>query len=82
MSDYELRKIEMDLKLFTARNFMRPGECRNLDQVRFYVRELCLKIEELEERFNYVPTWAYSLLAQYNARQNSLIHVEFRNSYC
>ena len=82
MSDYELRKIEMDLKLFTTRNFMRPGECRNLDQVRFYVRELCLKIEELEERFNYVPTWAYSLLAQYNARQNSLIHVEFRNSYC
>lgn len=82
MSDYDRRKIEMDLKIFTSRNFERPADCRNLDQIRFYVRELCLKIEEIEGRFNYVPTWAYSLLAQYNARQNSLIHVEFRNSYC
>jgi len=82
MSDYDRRKIEMDLKIFTSRNFERPADCRNLDQIRFYVRELCLKIEEIEGRFNYVPTWAYSLLAQYNARQNSLIHVEFRNTYC
>ena len=82
MSDYDRRKIEMDLKIFTSRNFERPADCRNLDQIRFYVRELCLKIEEIEGRFNYVPTWAYSLLAQYNARQNSLIHVEFKNNYC
>lgn len=81
MKDLERKQIELELKVFTSRNFKRPASCRNLEQIRFYVRELCLKIEELEDRFDYVPSWIYSLLAQYNARQNSLIHVEFRNTY-
>lgn len=82
MSDYERKKIELDLKAFTSRNFEKPSECRNLDQIRFYVRELCLKIEELESQFHYVPQWAYSLLAQYNSRQNTMISFDFRNTYC
>ena len=81
MTDYERKKIEMELKLFTSRNFEKPSDCRNLDQIRYYVRELCQKISEMESRFNYVPNWAYALLAQYNAKQNVLIHVEFRNTY-
>jgi hypothetical protein len=81
MTDFERRKIELDLKAFTSRNFEKPSDCRNLEQVRFYVKELCQKIEELEGRFNYAPQWAYSLLAQYNSRQNSMIHVEFRSMY-
>jgi hypothetical protein len=82
MSDFERKKIELELKTFTSRNFEKPSECRNLDQIRFYVRELCLKIEELESRFHYVPQWAYSLLAQYNSRQNTMISLDFRNTYC
>ena len=81
MSDFDRKKIEMDLLAFTARNFQRPAECRNLEQIRFYVRELCLKIEELEKRFSYVPNCAYALLAQYNSRQNSMLHTDFRNAY-
>ena len=81
MTDYERKKIEMELRAFTSRNFEKPSECRNLQQIRFYVRELCLKIEELEDQFEYVPSWAYALLAQYNAKQNTLLHVEFRNAY-
>jgi hypothetical protein len=81
MSDYERKKIELELKTFTSRNFVRPSECRNLEQIRFYVRELCLKIDEFEGKFNYVPNSAYSLLAQYNSRQNAMINVDFRNSY-
>jgi len=81
MTDYERKKIEMELRAFTSRNFERPSECRNLEQIRFYVRELCLKIEELEDQFEYVPSWAYTLLSQYNAKQNTLLHVEFRNAY-
>jgi len=81
MSDFEKKKLEMELKNFTARNFIRPSDCRNLDQIRFYVSELCSKIEEYENRFNYVPSWAYSLLSQYNTVQNSLLHREFRNAY-
>lgn len=81
MSEYERKKVEMELKMFTSINFVKPSDCRNLDQIRFYVRELCFKIEELEKRFNYVPTWAYSLLAQYNATQNRMLYTEFRNTY-
>ena len=55
MTDYEQQKIEMELRVFTSRNFERPSECRNLEQIRFYVRKLCLKIEELEDQFQYVP---------------------------
>jgi hypothetical protein len=81
MSEYERKKLEMELKNFTSRNFERPVNCRNLDQTRFYVKELCSKIEEYETRFNYVPDWAYSLLAQYNLVQNRMILVEFKSIY-
>lgn len=81
MSDYEKKRLDMELKSFTSRNFERPSDCRNLDQIRFYIQELCLKIEEYKKRFNYVPNNAYSLLAQYNARQNSMLYKQFRNSY-
>ncbi|MBX2963003.1 MAG: hypothetical protein KF687_10865 [Cyclobacteriaceae bacterium] len=81
MSDYERKKLELELKFFTSKNFEKPADCRNADQIRFYVKELCGKIEEYKSRFNYVPGWAYSLLAQYNAQQNSFIQQEFKNTY-
>jgi hypothetical protein len=81
MSNFERKKLELDLRNFAARNFESPSNCRNIDQIRFYVRELCLKIEEYESRFNFVPSSAYSLLAQYNLVQNQLIRVEFRKAY-
>lgn len=81
MSEYERKKIEMELKNFTSKNFEKPSLCKNSEQIRFYVRELCNKIDELEQRFNYVPNWAYALLAQYNSVQNTMISVEFRRTY-
>jgi hypothetical protein len=81
MSDYEKKQLEMELKNFTSRNFERPSDCRNLDQTRYYVKELCGKIEEYEIRFNYVPSWAYALLAQYNLVQNRMLHMDFVTSY-
>ena len=81
MSDFEKKKLESDFRNFTSKNFERPGDCRNLDQIRYSVRELCNKIEEYELRFNYVPQWAYSLLAQYNMVHNSLLHSDFKRVY-
>ena len=81
MSQFELKKIENDLRKFTDRNFESPSKCRNLDQIRFYVKELCAKIDEYQLRFNYVPQWAYVLLAQYNQEQNKMIYIDFRNTY-
>ena len=82
MSDFEKKRLEIDLINFANRNFERPSNCRDIDQIRFYVRELCQKIKEYEIKFNFVPTEAYTLLAQYNLAQNRLIHVEFRKAYC
>lgn len=81
MNDYEKKKVEMEFKDFTSRNFERPANCKNLEQTRFYVKELCNKIAEYEQRFNYVPQWAYTLLAQYNMVQNKLVLVEFKTTY-
>jgi len=81
MTPYEMKKLEMELKQFTINNFDKPMQCKNLEQVRFYIRELCAKIEELELRFNYVPEFAYALLAQYNARQNTLLQKDFSTLY-
>jgi hypothetical protein len=81
MSDFEQKKIEMELNRFTSTNFERPSACENLEQVRFYVNELCNVIREHETKFSYVPATAYSLLAQYNARQNSMLYQEFITTY-
>ena len=81
MSNFERKKLETDLRNFAEKNFESPSNCRNIDQIRFYVSELCTKIEDYERRFNFVPNSAYSLLAQYNMVQNQLIQVEFRRAY-
>jgi len=81
MTTIERKRIEAELRYFTSKNFESPGNCKNLEQIRFYVRELCQKIEELEGRFNYVPNWAYLLLAQYNEKQNGMLHLEFVTTY-
>jgi hypothetical protein len=81
MSEFEKKKLDMELKAFTSRNFVRPSDCRNIAQIQFYVRELCVKIEQYESSFNYVPEWAYGLLSQYNLVQNKLIQVESRHAF-
>jgi len=81
VSDYEKHRLDEELKSFVSRNFIRPNYCNNLDQIRFYVRELCKKIEEYQARFDYVPQHAYVILNQYNMAQNRLIQQEFTKSY-
>jgi len=66
---------------FTLSEFKKPSDCKDLEQIRFYVRQLCLKIEELEKQFGKVPASAYSLLAQYNSKQNALIYKKGGNSH-
>lgn len=78
MTVYAQNKIDSELRSFTSMHFVKPSECRDLDQVRFYARELGAKLEELESRFNYVPHWAYILLAQYNAALGKMLQARSR----
>jgi len=81
MSDWEKKKLETELKNFTNRNFELPRNCRTLEQTRFYIRELCAKIEEYQQRFDYVPEWAYTLIAQYSQVQNRMLLADFQRAY-
>ncbi len=79
MSEFEIKKLEMDFKMFTSRNFTRPNECRNAEQIRFYLGELSRKIDEYETKFKYVPSLAYALLAQYNIAHNRIVQAHFKS---
>ena len=81
MALFSRKEVDIELKNFTTRNFEKPDDCKDLEQIRFYVRELCQKIEELEKRFEYVPNSAYSLLAQYNSQQNTILSKDFSDTY-
>ena len=81
MSEFDKKHLELELKSFTARNFVVPSECSNLDQIRFYIQELCDKIAEYKKRFDYVPNVAYSLLSEYNSKQNSMLYRDFIRHY-
>lgn len=81
MTPWERKKLEIELKTFTSKNFVAPSGCDNLEQIRFYIKELCLKIEEYQIKYGFVPGNAYSLLAQYNSRQNAMLNKEFSRTY-
>jgi len=81
MSTIEKKKVEKEFLNFTARHFEKPSKCRNKDQIRFYIHELTVKIEDFNKRFNYVPSRAYSLLSAYNASQNSILYKDFVRTY-
>jgi hypothetical protein len=81
MKNTTVKLAESELKTFTRRNFEAPSDCKNLEQIRFYIQELCEKIEKLESKFHYVPADAYNMLAQYNAKHNELIYSDFQKTY-
>lgn len=81
MTDLEKNRLDNALRDFANRNFMKPHECRNLDQVRYYTYELYLKLEEYHEHFRFVPGWALVLLSQYKQVQTNLANRNFRAQY-
>lgn len=81
MNSWERKKVEMELKAFTSRHFVAPSACKDLEQIRFYVKALCEKIDEYKVDKGFVPDYAYTLLAQYNVRQNLILGREFIGSY-
>ena len=81
MSDYERKQIEREFRLYTNRHLESPSKCKNLGQIQFYIKELSSKITEYNNRFNYVPDYAYTMLSDYNFSQNKLIFSNFQQEY-
>lgn len=81
MKAYDKKRLDREFEIFTRRNFTKPSKCKNLEEIRFYVRELSLEIEKLKSEYNYVPNAANELLAQYNRIQNKMVFIHFKNAY-
>ncbi|MEL7004502.1 MAG: hypothetical protein AAFN93_17475 [Bacteroidota bacterium] len=81
MESYEKKRLDRQFELFTKKNFEKPSKCKNLEEIRFYIQELSLEIEQMKKDFNYVPNAAYELLSQYNRLQNKLVFADFKNTY-
>ena len=54
----------------------------DVDQLRNNVKELCAAMEAHRIKFGYVPAFVYAMLAKYNRRQNEIINLKFRETYC
>ncbi len=81
MTRFEQIKLDSEFARFTRMNFDKPQKCTSIDQIRYYMKELSEKITHLKSSVRYVPNDAYSLLSQYNAAQNKLIHQNFQEFY-
>ena len=81
MTRYQEKKVEQEFNKFAQMNFDKPQKCRSIGQIRYYMQELTDKINEFKASFKFVPVAAYTLLSQYNAAQNKLIHKNFQEVY-
>ena len=81
MTRFQEKKLEQEFNKFAKMNFDKPQKCRNIDQIRYYMHELTEKINEFKASFKFVPVSAHTLLSQYNAAQNKLIHKNFQEVY-
>ncbi len=81
MTRFEQKKLDYEFNRFARMNFDKPQKCRSIGQIRYYMQELRGKIQEFKEAFDYVPDTAHTLMSQYNAAQNRLIHKNFREIY-
>jgi len=81
MEPYQKKRLDRQFELFTKKNFAKPSKCKNLEEIRFYIQELSLEIEQLKKEHGYVPNAAYELLSQYNRLQNKLVFAHFKNAY-
>jgi len=81
MTRFEQIKLDSEFTRFTRMNFDKPQKCTSIGQIRYYMKELSEKIANLKNTVQYVPHDAYSLLSQYNAAQNRLIHKNFQEIY-
>ena len=69
-------KVDLQFERFYKRHFESPGNCRNTDQVRFYLGEIVRKIEEYRQAYGYVPEKANALLESYKRLYNRMVHAD------
>lgn len=81
MTGFEKKRLEFDFFGFVKKNFVKPQQCKNIEELQFYVKELSDKIEQMKGRYDYVPEAAYKLLSEYNRLQNKMLFAQFKNTY-
>jgi len=77
MKSHIPEKTDTEINNGVSPNAEIQSSFKNVEEIRFYVRDLCFKIEELENRFDYVPASSYNLLAKYHTLQDSSTEKNF-----
>ena len=81
MTKFEKKKRAFEFNKFVKMHFEKPSNCKDAQQVGYYIQELSAKIEELKDAWGYVPDEAYRLLHQYSQLHRKLTYADFINSY-
>ena len=73
--------IEREFKRFAKSTLVSPRKCKKLEQTRHNIFELHKKINELNDKFHYVPDDARLLFNEYQSLQERMIYENYKKHY-
>ena len=74
------KRVQKEFKRFVRKSFIKPRNCRNIDQTRFYIFELHKKMKELKLVYGYVPDEAHLLSTEYQNVQDRMLFQNFQTT--
>jgi hypothetical protein len=75
------KTVEREFRKFAKTTLVSPRKCKKIEQTRYNIHELHMKINELREKFNYVPDDARLLFNEYQVIQDRMVFENYRKSY-
>ena len=75
------KRADREFRRFVRRHLVKPGNCRNTDQTRFYISELHKKIKEMKLLYDYIPDNAHLLFTKYHDVHDRMVFKNFQTSY-
>ena len=77
----EAKTVEREFRRFAKSTLISPRKCKKLEQTRYNIFELHKKINELNEKFHYVPDDARLLFNEYQLIQDRMIFKNYQKNY-
>ena len=75
------KRAEKEFNRFVKRHLLKPRNCRNIDQTKFYTYELHKKIKELRLIYGYVPDRAHLMFTEYQNVHDRMVFKNFQAAY-
>ena len=81
LTQMEAKTVEREFRRFAKSTLISPRKCKKLEQTRYNIFELHKKINELNEKFHYVPDDARLLFNEYQLIQDRMIFKNYQKNY-